>query len=140
MKYLKKYNESKEELEELINRCLSYLLDDPKFKLKVTKVKGSESYLVTLTKPGDSFMDLISWVDVKDHIIPLLQVLSSDYDFIKFVKINDREYSYKGSQYDIEFTIKRGFSTSYYTMSINDVIDDDSDIPDEFYKIKIVVK
>ena len=83
MRYIKRFNESKKELQELINGSLSYLLDDPTIIVKIGQVLGEDQYLVTLTKSSeDAKMDIMEWSDIKDSFIPLLQILSNDYDFI----------------------------------------------------------
>jgi hypothetical protein len=97
MKYIKPFNESKENLvEELQDFCetsLAYLIDDG-YDISVTlrdKVKYPEKQhlLVTLglrAKENTWLQDydLFSWDDVKDHYIPFIQMLVRRYELLAY--------------------------------------------------------
>jgi hypothetical protein len=84
MKYLKRIFESTttEELQDFCETNLAYLLDDGEFDVLVRddvygkKFNGIQ-YMIHIKKSklGERF----KWIDVKEHIIPLLHVLNREY-------------------------------------------------------------
>ena len=83
MKYLKRIFESTtEELQDFCETNLAYLLDDGDFDVLVRddvygkKFNGIQ-YMIHIKKSklGERF----KWIDVKEHIIPLLHVLNREY-------------------------------------------------------------
>jgi hypothetical protein len=94
MKYLKRFNESKEELnlqrEELRDFCemyLSYLIDEG-FELYISAHEASDSELgyqtnffkVVLKKIDDS---LFLWEEISDRFIPFVKYLIDNYNLLK---------------------------------------------------------
>ena len=119
MKYLRKFNESKEEFnyEDLKDFCeqnLVYLLDDERFELEVENdLNGGEFYINLNCISGNSntgnewLNGFFRWIDIKDHFIPFLIRLKNKYDS----KITNSIYVY--SQKD-----------GWRTIELQDLIDD----------------
>ncbi len=88
------------DLKDLCEGYLAYLLDSGKFKLGVSSKKIAspvEDYdLVTLRTitlemiQTSRYGSYFRWSDVKDDIIPIVEVLRKNYDDVKIVLLSDR--------------------------------------------------
>lgn len=95
MRYLRKFNEStNDDLQSFCEDNLAYLIDEG-FKVKV-----EESYFkrakITIHKFSFPIWTKFTWDDVKDDVIPFLEILKDKYGFfedIKFVS-EDQHYNY----------------------------------------------
>jgi hypothetical protein len=95
MKYLRKFRESKEDVEELINTYLAYIKDY--FNIDIVHYPSKNIYSININK-GKAFQ----WSDVADDIIPLIQYIKTlDNYKIEEINIRDWDSNWKGSN-DIE--------------------------------------
>ena len=79
MKHLRRYNKSKEARHELLDFCsmyLAYLLDDG-WTISISNY-SEESYMIYLNIPEMS-EEAIRWGDVKNNILPFIELLSRKY-------------------------------------------------------------
>jgi hypothetical protein len=120
MKYLKRYNESIGTSDKLIEFCeesLAYLLDNETLKLKVKEYKTRNA--IFLQSKGFFKSEGVSWLDIKEDIIPFIELLSSKYVMryknIDFYVVSDNKEQ-----------------LNYFHL---DEINDDLDIKFEKYKI-----
>lgn len=86
MKFLKKYNENKieDDLLEYCNNYLAFLFDDG-LHIKISNYSSNLSYINIIIKS--------SWNDIKETIIPFIEMLNNDYGIEGLVRINDKDYS-----------------------------------------------
>ena len=88
MKYLKPFNENtdnfKEELQEFCELNLAYLLDDEELEARLIPVVGGFRLLIELNQNPQL------WSDIKNHMIPFLTRLVSQYEL--------RPYANKGGK------------------------------------------
>ena len=89
MKHLKPFNESvddnfTEELQEFCEMNLAYLLDDEDLEVRIIPVVGGVRLLIELNQNPQL------WSDIKDHMIPFLTRLVSQYEL--------RPYANKGGK------------------------------------------
>lgn len=87
MRYLKMFKESldKDELEDFVESCLAYLLDEG-FHVFIPRSSGDDSVAIWLAI-SNQYSDnstSFSWDQIKDYYIPLLKLLSNRYDIIGF--------------------------------------------------------
>ena len=133
MKYLRKYNESFEQQmarEELLDFCennLAYLVDEG---YDIYVKEDRDSLLFALTIPSDTSTEEdydageFKWDDIKDHFIPFLTRLNSNYE------ING------SAQF---FTNRPGETWTYYT--VQEMIDDKpSELDCYLYEIEMSIK
>jgi len=110
MKYLRSFNESiTDDLEIFCKENLAYLIDEG-FKVNVdrthkeVKIRIHNFYFPNWTK--------FTWDDVKDDVIPFLEILSDKYNFfedIKFVS-EDQYHNYFNLEYKYDDVINENFS------------------------------
>ena len=88
MRYLKRFNEGqenfKEELQEFCELNLAYLLDDEELEARLIPVVGGFRLLIELNQNPQL------WSDIKNHMIPFLTRLVSQYEL--------RPYANKGGK------------------------------------------
>ena len=88
MRYLKPFNENtdnfKEELQEFCDMNLAYLLDDEELEARLIPVVGGFRLLIELNQNPQL------WSDIKNHMIPFLTRLVSQYEL--------RPYANKGGK------------------------------------------
>ena len=88
MRYLKPFNENtdnfKEELQEFCELNLAYLLDDEELEARLIPVVGGFRLLIELNQNPQL------WSDIKNHMIPFLTRLVSQYEL--------RPYANKGGK------------------------------------------
>ncbi len=122
MKYLKKFNESRDELKEFCDSHLSYLIDKG-FNVSVSEIYGDEGLYVICIDRGYS---LFSYKSIVDELLPFLEFLESNYKlwpFDSFEVYGDEPYN-----------IKIG-NCAY---NINDILDNDILLDDDMiYDITI---
>jgi hypothetical protein len=129
MKYLKPFNESKEnlkdELKDFCETSLAYLYDDGyditlsvRDKVKYPGVnhivvslglnQHLSSTINSIPSPGDNYA-LFSWNDVKDYYIPFIQMLVKRYELLPYL----------GTAY-LQFNTEMGFQYLSLDQVIND--------------------
>jgi hypothetical protein len=88
MKYLKRIFErlTEDQILELREECetyLAYLLDDEDFRIEMipdSRIASHASYLdIDIRKSESADDDQFLWDDVKDHVIPLIELFKKDY-------------------------------------------------------------
>lgn len=88
MKYLKRIFESltEDEIIELREECetyLAYLLDDEDFRIELipdSRIASLASYIdIDIRKSESANDDQFLWDDVKDQVIPLIELFRKDY-------------------------------------------------------------
>ena len=110
MRYLKMFKESldKDELEDFVESCLAYLLDEG-FHVFIPRSSGDDSVAIWLAI-SNQYSDnstSFSWDQIKDYYIPLLKLLSNRYDIIGF-----GEPSRDGRSIDMDSTAQIRFRLS----------------------------
>ena len=88
MKYLKKFNEGLdddgfEKLKDFCDNCLAYLIDDG-FINSYSKIykdgfdteNDNPDWLISIRKPIKPFYETFKWIDVKDHIIRFVYLIT----------------------------------------------------------------
>ena len=132
MKHIKPFNENKiSDLDKAKDFCETYLanlLDDDRYQLELSDVSlipGLEIFSLKLWRKISVAHDIIKWEHVKDHLIPFLFVLNKEYrvrslHFDRYVSVGYHDKSSREVQ-----------------MNIQDVINDDYEVPEKFYQIKI---
>ena len=111
MRYLRKFNESiTDDLQSFCNDNLAYIIDEG-FRVKVdryednqVKIEIHKFYFPNWTK--------FTWDDVKDDVIPFLDILRDKYSFfedIKFVS-EDQYYNYFNLEYKYDDVINDSFT------------------------------
>jgi hypothetical protein len=99
MKHLRRFNESinRDELLDFVENCLASLLDDG-FHVFIPRILSDDdsvaiwlsisNQVVSLRNTGTIpyTKDYFTWNEIKDHYIPLLNLLSNRYDIIGFGK------------------------------------------------------
>ena len=94
MKYLKPFNENKDNTEELQDLCDSYFayLYDEGFEVRISTGildERSPSWHIKINKPNSSGPTYnFSWNDIKDYLIPFLQILLRKEDLYTNTIIN----------------------------------------------------
>lgn len=91
MKYLKKFNESinYHDVAKYIEEHIPYLLDDG-FEVDVFERDGDDQTDLDIRIIDN---DIFSWDDVRDHIIPILEILYSEYNYYIEFHIRSEEES-----------------------------------------------
>lgn len=128
MKYIRSYNESKQQLteEEVKDFCemnLAYLMDDG-LKVLVRDYKVVRwKFQITLSLRS---VENKRWDDIKDHIIPFLIHLRNEYKIVQITNTTGVFGVDKETTYDLQFGIIPEGQVSTYTdyFSLEDVIDD----------------
>jgi len=134
MRYLRKFNESidNDQLTDLCDMCLAYLMDDgyeyniKDFSWLNTKViyfdnKQIENKSKYWPYKNENFF---KWVDIKDHFIPFLEMLSKDYKIREVSMDVLREYE-KGTNVEQKTFMERTGSVNTLT---KDRLDDNTEI------------
>lgn len=160
MKYLKKFNESSTEdrFREDVHEYLAYLLDDDRFKCSVTTY--TDFVIFSLKKYHSVGVDIIKWDEVKDKLIPFLYFISSEYNLMEydyaplknpegvFRKSTARpdgtgevEHHFENKHCTVLFQryIRNQYTSDWYYMNVEDVIEDSETIPEQFYQIAIKI-
>lgn len=158
MKYLKMFNESFESVMDIekrftedVNEYLAYLLDDDSFKCSIRT--NEDSIIFSLKKYHSVAIDIVKWIDVKDKLIPFFHFISTEYNIKKFhykpFKNTDwdgtgkipPEHNYESEETTIMFQryIRSQYTSDWYYMDINDVIEDSKTVPEQFYQIVIKI-
>jgi len=159
MKYLKKFNEniSTEDLKDLVNSCLIYLLDDNFIvdiyqRPTISRVFGKKKYELFLRKndsKNDSIVHFIknplnipdynkdgliySWNEVKDQFIPFIELLNRRYKIESTFWFNSNNLIRKALG---KMKITSSFKELNY--SISDLLNDNVDL-DKISLIKIII-
>jgi hypothetical protein len=130
MKHLKPFNENKiSELDKAKDFCETYLanlLDDDRYELELLDLAPFEAISLKLWRKISVARDIIKWTDIKDHFIPFLFVLNKEY---KVISLHFDRYVSPLGYHDK--------SSREVQMKIQDVINDDYEVPEKFYQIKI---
>ncbi len=140
MRYLRKFNESiTDDLQSFCNDNLAYIIDEG-FRVKVdryednqVKIEIHKFYFPNWTK--------FTWDDVKDDVIPFLDILRDKYSFfedIKFVS-EDQYYNYFNLEYKYDDVINDSFTLNQDLDSILREVGSTSDF-DKIVKIEIIKK
>ena len=140
MRYLRKFNESiTDDLQSFCNDNLAYIIDEG-FRVKVdryednqVKIEIHKFYFPNWTK--------FTWDDVKDDVIPFLDILRDKYSFfedIKFVS-EDQYYNYFNLEYKYDDVINDSFTLNQDLDSILREFGSTSDF-DKIVKIEIIKK
>ena len=134
MKYLKLFNESidKENLADLCDMCLAYLMDDD-YEYKIQEWNWLDYKVIYFDNKSIENKskywpyrneNIFRWVDIKDHFIPFLEMISKDYR-IKEVNMDVlRDYE-KGTNIEHKTFMER---TGSVNTLIKDRLDDDTEI------------
>lgn len=141
MKHLKRFNEGVITSGDLYDMIKSYLANiiDSDFRFNLFENINSGIYTFNFYKKHGSQDDFIEWDDIKDDIIPFLDIMSRDFTIIDFL---DERHSQHLDIYSDVNTI--GFSYKYKMiyktkyMDIKDVIADSFEF-DPSYKIDGIV-
>lgn len=87
MKYLKKFNESKQptvvdvnDVQTIGDQCFAYLYDDG-YKLSVWDDDDYELIKIEFAKNNNDGLEDFNWDDVKDYFIPFFNLLKDKYNF-----------------------------------------------------------
>jgi hypothetical protein len=145
MRYLKRifendlYNQvDEQELKDFCETYLAYLLDDTSFSIEVLETANWDSYLIWLGKSRQE-KGSFKWNDIKDYYIPLVTMLSREYD------LDDKRLDQRASSIIINFV-----SGNQIYLTVNGIEDWDGQLGGEldtkFYngngikEIGIVVK
>jgi hypothetical protein len=127
MRFLKKFNELNDpydqyisNLEKICNESLAYLIDEGfTISIKDNKV-NYQAIEINISKVGKE--SYFIWSEVKDDIIPLLELLSEKYEFEEVKPIHFNEFIYG----------TRGILDTYsYAYSYSDVINNTGDFIDD---------
>lgn len=94
MKYLKKFKESKEDLKVLVEQYLAYILDEIDLNIKEGILFKNDLYIIL--SGNKSFY----WKDIKDDIIPFIQILD-DYKF-EFISLELNTWYFGKKIYTLE--------------------------------------
>ena len=140
MRYLRKFNESiTDDLQSFCNDNLAYIIDEG-FRVKVdryednqVKIEIHKFYFPNWTK--------FTWDDVKDDVIPFLDILRDKYSFfedIKFVS-EDQYYNYFNLEYKYDDVINDSFTLNQDLDSILREVGNTKDF-DKIVKIEIIKK
>ena len=147
MKYLRSFNESDvlldmigitDDLEIFCKENLAYLIDEG-FKVNVdrtykeVKIQIHNFYFPNWTK--------FTWDDVKDDVIPFLEILREKYSFfedIKFVS-EDQHYNYFNLEYKYDDVINDSFTLNQDLDRILREVGNTKDF-DKIVKIEIIKK
>ena len=140
MRYLRRFNESiTDDLQSFCNDNLAYIIDEG-FRVKVdryednqVKIEIHKFYFPNWTK--------FTWDDVKDDVIPFLDILRDKYSFfedIKFVS-EDQYYNYFNLEYKYDDVINDSFTLNQDLDSILREFGSTSDF-DKIVKIEIIKK
>lgn len=132
MKYLKLFNESidKENLKDLCDMCLAYLMDDD-YEYKIQEWNWLDYKVIYFDNKSIENKskywpyrneNIFKWVDIKDHFIPFLEMLSRQYR-IKDVKMDVIGEYENGTNVE-----QRTFIESYISSLTTDRLDDDTEI------------
>lgn len=121
MKYLRKFNESQKDFEEMCKNYLSYLSDDG-FSLKFSKI--TDILFITklnVVKCNEPFQ----WDDIKDTIIPFITVLNSEYNIsITFFQLSidyAKKYPYKDYE-KVDYNIKEILNDNIKVAAIKEIM------------------
>lgn len=134
MKHLKRFNEDKfslknedieDELRELCNDYLSYLIDSGFY---INIFSANDTYITISKKENNSITHpIFSWLDVKDDIIPFIEILKSNY------KIDNDSICLSGYQ-PAKLT---QYSKNFYINELEEIPDNDTC---KYITIKIITK
>ena len=124
MRYLKMFKESNnfDKLKFFTEENLAYLLDNKEYKI-VFRNADTNCY-ISLTKSNKFGQIRINWNDVKDYLIPFIEVLKDEYKIINFIP-------WKGSTGNIAFVVDKNDLSKYYH------IEDLENFKLEFYQMII---
>ena len=111
MRYLKMFKESldKDELEDFVESCLAYLLDEGfhVFIPRGVSEDGTTAIWLAISHQYAANAASFTWDQIKDYYIPLLKLLSNRYDIIGF-----GEPSRDGRSIDMDSTAQIRFRLS----------------------------
>ena len=111
MRYLRRFNESiTDDLRSFCNDNLAYLIDEG-FKVKVDRTENNQ-VKIEIHKFYFPNWTKFTWDDVKDDVIPFLDILRDKYSFfedIKFVS-EDQYYNYFNLEYKYDDVIDDSFT------------------------------
>lgn len=85
MKHLKKFNESligKSDIESICNDYLAYLLDDYEIEVLEYGTANDRRIQIDFYRSVNGFYEKFNWYDVKDTLIPFIQILNDDYKLL----------------------------------------------------------
>ena len=148
MRYLRRFNESiTDDLEIFCKENLAYLIDEGfKVDVGIYKIGYSDSMLdnqVKIEIHNFYFPNWtkFTWDDVKDDVIPFLEILRDKYSFfedIKFVS-EDQHYNYFNLEYKYDDVINDSFTLNQDLDRILREVGNTSDF-DKIVKIEIIKK
>lgn len=140
MRYLRKFNESiTDDLQSFCNDNLAYLIDEG-FRVKVDRTENNQ-VKIEIHKFYFPNWTKFTWDDVKDDVIPFLDILRDKYSFfedIKFVS-EDQYYNYFNLEYKYDDVIDDSFTLNKDLDSILREVGSTSDF-DKIVKIEIIKK
>ena len=140
MKYLRRFNESMtDDLQIFCEENLAYLIDEG-FKVKIDRTEDKE-VKIEIHKFYFPNWTKFTWDDVKDDLIPFLEVLREKYSFfedIKFVS-EDQYYNYFNLEYKYDDVTNETFSLNEDLERILREVGN-TDNFDKIVKIEIVKK
>jgi hypothetical protein len=141
MKYLREFNESidNDHLTDLCDMCLAYLMDDgyeyyiKGFSWLHTRVVYFDNKQIENKSKYWPYRNenIFKWVDIKDHFIPFLEMLSKDYKIREVSMDVLREYE-KGTNVEQKTFME-------LTGSVNTLIKDRLDDNTEIKVISVVI-
>lgn len=140
MRYLRKFNESiNDDLQSFCNDNLAYLIDEG-FRVKVDRTENNQ-VKIEIHKFYFPNWTKFTWDDVKDDVIPFLDILRDKYSFfedIKFVS-EDQYYNYFYLEYKYDDVIDDTFTLNQDLDGILREVGNTSDF-DKIVKIEIIKK
>lgn len=143
MKYLKKFNESTvDQFKSDMSDSLAYLLDDDDYITNIITVDNT--MFLRIEKKYKGFVrDIMWWNDIKDHMIPFMQLVRENYSIAEFnhgKSLNPKsEHIFEEEHVSVAFYRYNGYQNNndWYYMNIDSVIEDSDTIPEKFYEILI---
>jgi hypothetical protein len=151
MKHLKMFNESLDpaELKDFVESCLAYLLDDG---FKVFIPYGSSGTSAFRDEPISIWLSIydtglanttsFTWDQIKEHYIPLLQLLSNRYEILGF---GESSRGFEDTNAQIRFRLNQGFSSDAFKdfplyKVVNDTLFDDYSYEPTIYSVGIMIR
>jgi hypothetical protein len=146
MRYLRKFNESiTDDLQSFCNDNLAYLIDEG-FRVKVDRTENNQ-VKIEIHKFYFPNWTKFTWDDVKDDVIPFLDILRDKYSFFEDIKFVSEDqfvtswgyYNYFNLEYKYDDVIDDSFTLNQDLDRILREVGNTSDF-DKIVKIEIIKK
>lgn len=125
MKYLRRFNESKESIKDFCDEYLAYLIDEGFECVYYDTLNGQErkNKIIDIKRPNNvGFF----WKDVKNDILPFLEVCSQRYDIncLKVYTVNQNKDNVGMFVYSDPDIVHKSWDKGTYCGTIQDLIEE----------------